>query len=94
MHVFFFRVRAKTPDAADDICRVFRHTLSLFLEPGLQLGRCVVNLTDPRDVLIFEEWGNKAALQAWLTSKARQEAHQQLAPYIIGEPEESIFEEL
>ncbi len=91
MYLFLFRVRAKSPDDAPRICGVFEHALSLFQEPGWIGGACVVNVDDPRDILIYEQWGSLAALQAWQTSAARARAHHDLEPYIEGPPQETTY---
>lgn len=94
VYLFLFRVRARSDDMVPTICHVFEHTLSLFQEPGWISGACVLNLADPRDVLIYEIWGSLPALRAWIASEARQEAHRQIAPYLTGPPEEITFEEV
>lgn len=94
MFLFLFRVRAKSESAVPMICRVFEHTMSLFREPGWLGGACVADLEDPREVLIYEMWGSEPALQAWLSSDARVEAHRRLAPYVEGPPAESTYQEV
>lgn len=94
MYLFLFHVRAKSADAVPNICRVFDHALDLFQQPGWLGGACVVNLDDPRDVLIYEQWGNPAGLEAWLTSTARQDAHRAIEPYLDGPPREMTFREV
>ena len=91
MYLFLYRVRAKSPDVAPDICRVFDHALSLFQEPGWLGGSCVVNLDDPCDVLIYEKWGSLAEMRAWLDSSARQQAHRDLEPYTDGPSRETTY---
>lgn len=91
--LYLYRVRATSPQTVRDVCQVFRHTLSLFQEPGWLGGSCVVNRSDPTDVLIYEIWGNLASLHAWLVSEARRHAHRDLAPFVVGGAVEETFED-
>lgn len=92
--LYLYRVRATSPQTVAEVCRVFRHTLSLFQEPGWLGGSCVVNQSDPTDVVIYEIWGNLASLHAWLDSDARRQAHRDLAPFVVGPALEETFEEV
>lgn len=94
MILFLFHMRVISPDVVEQVCQVYYHTLRLFQEPGWLGGGCVVNIADPRDVLIYERWGDLTALRAWLRSAARREAHAQAAPFIVGQPEETIFQDV
>ncbi|MGH2460280.1 MAG: putative quinol monooxygenase [Chloroflexota bacterium] len=94
MYLYFYRVRARSVGDVPNICRVFDHTLNLFQEPGWLGGSCVVSVDDPRDVLIYEQWGSLAGLSAWLTSAARQVAHRAIDPYLEGPAHEMTFREV
>jgi len=93
-YLYHYRVRAVSPEAAPRICQVFEHTLRLFQEPGWLGGSCMINRSDPSDVLIYEIWGNLPSLQAWLTSEDRQQAHQTIAPFVAGPAREETFQDM
>lgn len=91
-YLYLYRVRAVSPEAAPRICQVFEHTLSLFQEPGWLSGSCMINRSDPSDVLIYEIRGNLQSLQAWLRPEARQQAHQAIALFVAGPAREETFQ--
>lgn len=93
-YLYLYRVRAMSPEGAPSICRVFEHTLRLFQEPGWLGGSGMSNRSDPRDVLIYEIWGNLPSLQAWLTSEARRQAHRAIAPLVAGPAREETFQDI
>jgi quinol monooxygenase YgiN len=93
MYLVNVKVRARAPEDADHICRIFRHTLQLTQEPGYARGLCSVDVEDNCSVLIEEEWGSMAALRAWLNSASCQQLLQQITPLIEGPVEMSIYEE-
>lgn len=76
--------RAKSPGDAEQICRLFQHSLSLVQVPGYARGVCAINQTDHVTVLIQEEWYNQAGLKAWQTSGAYQQLVHSLETLLEG----------
>lgn len=93
MYLVILRASARSRQDAEEICRLFRHTLQLLREPGYARAVCSVCTQNDRLVLIEEEWGSMAAVQSWLGSPSRQKLIQQILPLIEGAPDIAIYEE-
>lgn len=93
MYLLILRASARSRQDAEEVCRLFRHTLQLLREPGYSRAVCSVCTQNDRLVLIEEEWGSMAAVQSWLSSPSRQQLIQQILPLIEGTPEVTVYEE-
>ena len=93
MIVLTLKARARSPEAARQICRIFSQSLTLHQEPGWLRGSCMMNVNDPAEVLILQEWGTRAALEAWRNSTSRGVVHDQSAPYIETEFVETEYQD-
>lgn len=73
MYIYTYIGRARSPEDAQRICRMFGHLHALLVEPGYRRGECAVSTEDPSVVFIHEHWANLASWQAWEPSKANQD---------------------
>lgn len=94
MYFATYTSRAKSPEDAEQICRLFRHSLNLRQEPGFTQAYCTVDVDDPRAVFVVELWGNLPSLRAWVDSAAHRQLLQQITPLIEGPVETILYEEL
>ena len=92
--VVTLKVRAASPQAAREICRLGYLAVEITQEPGFLRIRCVVNIRDPQQVLVSQEWGSRAAFDAWFTSAARAELLRQLAPLMEGDWQIDVYDEV
>jgi quinol monooxygenase YgiN len=81
--------RANSPEDAQRICDIFRHSLSRIQSPGYARGFCAVNQTDKTSVLVQEEWYNLNSFEFWKQSEGYRQLRQMMQPLIEGiwEPE-------
>lgn len=85
MYIYQIVGRAKSPEDAKQLCRLFGYSLSrLVHEPGYAQGFCAINPEDQVSVLIQEQWYNQAGLQAWQRSEAYQRLHRSMHPLLEG----------
>jgi quinol monooxygenase YgiN len=94
MIVVIAKVRATSPQAAQELCRTMRHAFELYQEPGWLRGRCVASTSDPEQVVLIEEWGSRAAFNAWWNSPARTKYDQVGAPLLVGPVQLEVYEEV
>jgi len=94
MYVSTFRMRARSPEAAAEICQYFRRALPMKLEPGYLRGDCTVNTADHCDVFIAEVWGSVEAWQAWDVSDARRQLTTHLEALVVGNVDQSLYVEV
>lgn len=87
MYVVTLRVRAKSPEAAQEICRRFSHLLQLHQEPAFAGGFCAISVADPCQVQIEERWGTRSALAHWRQSPQRQQAVSEMTRLAVAPPE-------
>lgn len=76
--------RASSPEDAEQICRLFGHSLSRIQEPGYARGFCAINQDDHLTLLIQEEWYNQAGLRSWQGSAAYRKLQQSMQPLMEG----------
>lgn len=93
MIVSILKARARSPEAAKQICRVFTQALALHQEPGWLRGYCMTNVNDPAEVFMLEEWGTQTALEAWRKSPSSSHLRDQSAPYIETELIETEYQD-
>lgn len=84
MYIYQLIGRANTREDAREICRIFEQSLARVQEPGYAGGFCAINPEDQLTVLIQEEWGNPAGIQAWQASDAYQLLRKNLKPLMEG----------
>ena len=94
MMVVIAKVRARSPQAAQDMCRIMRHAFELYQAPGWLRGRCVASTSDSEQVVLIEEWGSRAAFEAWWNSPARAMYDQAGAPLLVGPYQLEVYEEV
>ena len=70
MIVVLITLRMVSQEAAQEWCRIFSQSIERTQEPGWLGGRCVRNTGNPLDVVVIEEWGSRAAFDAWYKSPA------------------------
>jgi quinol monooxygenase YgiN len=92
MIVSVLKMRAKSPEAAREICRIFSEWRSLSIEAGWLRCSCLTNVKDRQEVYVHEHWGNLAAWEAWERSASRQALFRQLAPLLEGPVELDIYD--
>jgi quinol monooxygenase YgiN len=93
MFISILHGRARSPDAAREICRRFYQSLELHQEPGWIAGGCAINVADPREVYIHEHWSNRAAWEAWRASLAERFLREQAEPLLESELELALYQE-
>jgi heme-degrading monooxygenase HmoA len=84
-------LRARSPQAAHEMCRISRQSFEMYQEPGWLGGRCVICTRDPRKVLIIGEWGSRSAWEAWQASPARVRVEQEAAPLRVGSTQIEVY---
>jgi quinol monooxygenase YgiN len=94
MIVVMWRLRLTSPQAAQEVCRVVHQAIERSQEPGWLRGRCVASASDPEQVVIIEEWGSRAAFDAWFNSPALAKYDQQSAPLRVGPVQREVYEEV
>src|SRR5262249_27003662 len=94
MIVVIAKVRARSPQAAQELCRIMRHAFELYQAPGWLRGRCVASTSDPEQVVLIEEWGSRVAFEAWWNSSARAKYDQQGAHLLVGTFQLEVYEEV
>lgn len=85
--------RAHSPEDAQQICRLFGHSLSRVQEPGYARGFCAINQQDRVTILMQEEWYNEAGIHSWRSSEAYRQLQQTLQPLMEGVWEISSYKE-
>jgi len=93
MIVSILKARSQSPEAAKQICGIFSQSVAIRQEPGWLRGNCMTNVHDPSEVLIVEEWGTQAALDAWRHSPSASALRDQSAPYLATEFVESVYQD-
>lgn len=80
VYAYHLSLRARSPEAASEFCRRSREYLTRALpqHPGFLHGICLADEANPLSILIFEEWGNRESVQAWLQSRERDAIHKEL----------------
>lgn len=94
MYVSAFQTRAKSPEAVEEICRVFHETLRLVQAPGWIRGACTTKIGAPCEVVIYELWGNLAGFQFWEKSEGRRQLIEQTKPWIESPWRMDLFQEV
>jgi quinol monooxygenase YgiN len=94
MILVLVNIRATSPQAAQELCRVSLQAVERNQEPGWLGGRCVVNARDPLHVVIVEEWGSRAAFDAWYKSPGRLNIERQTAHFRAGTIQVEVYEEV
>jgi quinol monooxygenase YgiN len=94
MIVVIVKMRATSPQAVQEICRVHSQSFEWYQEPGWLGGRCVANTSDPLQVLGIEEWGSRPAFDAWYNSPSRVRYDRQCAPLKVGDIQVEVYEEV
>ena len=85
MYIYQIVGRAKTPEDAKQLCRLFGYSLSrLVHEPGYAQGFCAISPDDQVSILIQEQWYNLAGLQSWQNSEAYRQLRQEMHLLIEG----------
>ncbi len=92
MHVYCLRSRARSPEAAREVCRAFGHVIALHQEAGFAYGACMINVDDPDDVLVLTRWSNLAAAEHWYRSDRYSQAITQVQPFLVALPTIEMFE--
>lgn len=92
MIISLLKSRARSPEDAQHVCRLFYQSFALHHEPGWLHGDCLTNSNDRAEVLIVEQWGTRSALEGWRQSSARNNVRDQAAPYLQKEWVESEYE--
>jgi len=92
MIISLLKSRARSPEDAQHVCRLFYQSFALHHAPGWLQGDCLTNIYDRAEVLIMEHWGARSALEAWRQSSARNNLRDQTAPYLEREWVESEYE--
>lgn len=92
MIVSVLKAQAKSPEAAQQVCRLFYQSLELHYEPGWLRGSCMTDIKDRRDVFIHEHWSNLAAWEAWQNSPADRFLREEAAPFLDTPWETSLYE--
>ena len=87
-------VRAVSPDAVTEICRLLAHAVARNQTPGWIHGRCLVDTHDRRLVLDYEEWTSQNAWEAWFNSGARLNLTLNTAPFREGDLQIQVYEEV
>lgn len=82
MIVSVLKTRAKSPEAAQEVCRLFYQSLGLHQEPGWLRGSCMTSLQDPREIFIHEHWSDLAAWESWQQSPADRFLRKEAEPYL------------
>ena len=94
MILVLVKQRIMSPQAAQELCRMNRQAFEWYQKPGRLGGRCVGSTSDPRQVIIVEQWGSRLAFDAWCNSPARVKYEPQTAPLRVGPVEGEVYEEL
>lgn len=84
MFLLILTVQALSAEAATVLCGLMSHNLGLIQEPGYLGGKCGLDIDNPTRVVLVEEWGSLAAVQAWLASSLRRQWRQQALPLTSG----------
>ena len=92
MHVYCLRSRARSPEAAQEVCRAFGHVLALHQEAGFAYGACMINVDDPCDLLVLTRWSNQAAAEHWYSSDGYVLAVAQVRSLLVESPHMEVFE--
>ena len=93
MYTYHFKLRAKSTEDAEIVCRFYRQSLQLIPKPGFVRGTYAIGYEDRRTILIEQHWGSLPALQAWLSSDTRRQLIAEIADLVDGPGEISIYEE-
>jgi heme-degrading monooxygenase HmoA len=94
MIVVIAKVRARSPQAVQEMCRLMRHAYALYQQPGWLRGRCVASTSNPEQVVLVEEWGSLAAFNAWWNSPARANYDLVGAQLLVGPVQLEVYEEV
>jgi quinol monooxygenase YgiN len=94
MILVLVKLRATSPQAVQEFCRVSRQAFEWYQEPGWLGGRCVVSTSDPQHVVVVEECGSRAAFAAWSNSPGRVRYEQQTAHLRVGTVQIEVYEEV
>ncbi len=92
MFVYVYTARAKSPEAAQTVCRIFNHNLSLLQQPGFLRGDCAVRVEDPCQMIGLQYWGSREAMRFALGTETHRHMLEQMAPYLEGPPEATLYE--
>ena len=93
MYVHQLIGKANSPQDAQQICRLFGHSLSRIQEPGYARGFCAISQQDHVSILIQEEWYNEAGLRAWQETEGYRQLQQTIQPLMEGIWEVTYYRE-
>ena len=92
MIVSVLTAQATSPEAAQQVCRIFYESLELHREPGWLRSSCMTRIDDPRGIFVHEHWSNRAAWEAWQGSAADRFLRAEAAPFLDTPWETSLYE--
>jgi quinol monooxygenase YgiN len=94
MIAVIIRACAVSPNVVPEVCRLLVQTIARTQTPGWIHGRCLVDTTDCRYVLVYEEWASRQGWDAWYNSEARFHLVRELIPFQEGDLHIDIYEEV
>jgi quinol monooxygenase YgiN len=94
MIVVLFKVRATSPQAAQELCRFHRQSFEWYQSPGSLGAWCLVSTSDPQQMVVVEQWGSRAAYDAWRKSPANVEYQKKAGHLWVGNIQHEVYEEV
>jgi heme-degrading monooxygenase HmoA len=82
-----------SPDAAREFCRLFFTVYEMRVAPGHVRSSCAIHTSDPQRVVTINEWGSRAAWDAWASSEMRADRLQHLSHLLTSDLQMDVYEE-
>jgi quinol monooxygenase YgiN len=80
-------------DVVREFCRTVEQEIERTHSTGWLRGRCFVDTTDHRRVILYQEWTTQREWERWYQSAAHQRALQHAAPFLQGELRVQAYED-